>query len=68
MIQMSSRKRGKSFASLVTAGWQLKERMGSVCAPFHNFDLPWDQNVQMFFGPASFVLGSTDQLRILHWF
>lgn len=44
VIQMSSRKAAKSFASLVTADWQLKERMGGVCAPFHNLDLLWDQN------------------------
>jgi len=32
MIRVSSRKAAKSFASLVTAGWQLKERMGAACA------------------------------------
>lgn len=30
MILASFRKTGKSFVSLVTAGWQLKERMGGV--------------------------------------
>lgn len=44
MTPVSSRKAAKSFASLVIAGWQLKERMGGVCAPFHSLDLLWDQN------------------------
>lgn len=43
-IPVSSRKAAKSFASLVTAGWQLKERMGGVGAPSHSLDLLWDQN------------------------
>lgn len=32
MILVSFMKAAKSFASLVSAGWQLKERMGGVCS------------------------------------
>lgn len=44
MIQTSSRKAAKSFANLITAGWQLKERMGGVSALFHNLDHLWKKN------------------------
>lgn len=59
---MSSRKAAKSFASLVTDGWQFKERMGRVRAPFHILDLLWDQNSK-FWSSTCLILGSTDQIR-----